>query len=127
MQLSTRHRRLWSLIVLVTMLYGTLAPGLANAFGVPSGAWLEICTPGGTKLVAADAVADPSGDDDVAAMRDACPFCLSGAHAAVVPDAYRVALAIPPPSARLSQPVATLPSTFPPRTPAQPRAPPALA
>ena len=111
MRLSTRHLRLWSLIVLATMLYGTLVPGLARAFGEVPRAWAEICTPGGTKLVAVDTAADASPEDGVAATREACPFCLSGAHAAVVPVALLVAMpapsasvrpSIPPPSRRAS-------------------------
>lgn len=125
MRLSTRHLRLWSLIVLATMLYGTLVPRLARAFGEASGAWTEICTPGGTKLVAVDAAADASPEDGVAATREACPFCLSGAHAAVVPVAPLVAMPAPSASVRLAQRAAVDPPSFPPRLPAQPRAPPA--
>jgi len=127
MRLSTRHLRLWSLIVLVTMLYGTLVPGLASAFSQAPDAWLEICsTPGGTKLVAADAAGDPAGDDETRATRDACPFCLSGAHAAVVPAEQRIAFGSPPAAAPLPQSAATVPASSHPRTPAQPRAPPAI-
>jgi len=126
MRLSTRHLRLWSLIVLVTMLYGTLVPGLARAFSQSPDAWLEICTPSGTKLVAADAVGDPAGNDEARATRDACPFCLSGSHAAVVPTTLRIAFGSPPAAARLPQSAAAVSSAPPPRTPAQPRAPPAL-
>ncbi len=125
MRLSMRHLRLWSLIVLVTMLYGTLVPGLAQAFGQAPDDWLEICTPGGTRLVAADTLADPSGEQ-ASATREACPFCLSGAHAAVVPAMHRIAFGSPEGAALPPRAAVAVASSFPPRTPAQPRAPPAL-
>lgn len=126
MRLSMRHLRLWSLVVLVTMLYGTLVPGLARAFAQSPDPWLEICAPGGTKLVAADALGDRAGGDEARSTRDACPFCLSGAHAAVLPAMQRVAFGSTTTAAPSPQSADTLSSASPPRTPAQPRAPPAL-
>ena len=126
MRLSMRHLRLWSLIVLVTMLYGTLVPGLARALAQAPDPWLEICAPGGTKLVAADALGDPAGGDEARTTRDACPFCLSGAHAAVFPAMQRIAFGSPPAAAPSPQSADPVFSACPSRTPAQPRAPPPL-
>ncbi len=125
MRLSTRHLRLWSLIVLATMLYGTLVPGLARAFGEPSAPWAEICSPGGTRLVAVAGPADAAPGEGATATRETCPYCLSGAHAAVVPATPRVALPAPAASIRLPQRAGVDPFSVPARTSAQPRAPPA--
>ncbi len=126
MRFSTRRLRLWNTIVLVTMLFATLAPGLARAFDDASSGAIQVCTSTGIFFVAGSDLAEGDGPADEAAQaRAQCVFCLAGAHAGAVP----VALRITPPYPEGVDPVPSRNFSFPPALavvrPAQPRAPPA--
>ncbi len=124
MRFSARRSRLWNWIVLVTMLFSTLAPA-AGAFANPSdGAWMQVCTAAGTTAAAGEPGNADSSDERGAQPRTACVFCLAGAHGAALPAPLR--FPHPAPVAALATPRRglLLPAEATPLPAAPPRAPP---
>lgn len=123
MRFSARRFRLWNWIVLVTMLFATLAPG-AVAVADPSGdAWMQVCTSAATTVAAGEVGDGDSSDEREPTPRIACVFCLAGAHGAVLPapphgtpPAPPTALATPRHAPQLRAEAALLPAA-PPRAP----------
>lgn len=81
MRFSLRHARIWSTIVLVAMLFATLAPALAHAFeGFGDGARMPVCASAVAVTPAEGTAGSDSGDERSLEMRTACPFCLAATH-----------------------------------------------
>lgn len=122
---SSAHRfRLWNWIVLVTMLFSTLAPGAA-AFADPSDdAWMQVCTSAGTTVAAGEVGGGDSSGERGVESSAACAFCLAGAHGAALPSPLRFTHPAPVAaieSPRHPTPLRAAPAALP---PAPPRAPP---
>ena len=125
MGMSKITRRLIAWIACCTMLFGALAPSIAQAMSASRGeVWAEVCGVAGPKLVKTSA--DPVKQQTLHVAH--CPFCVP--HA----DAF----ALPPPGTALSVATLDAPASHPflfyqsPRplaiwSTAQSRAPPSLA
>lgn len=124
MRFSARRFRLWNWIVLVTMLFSTLAPGAVALADPSDGASMQVCTSAGTTVAAGEVDGGDSSDEPAAKLRAACAFCLAGAHAAALPGSLRIAH--PAPIAAIESPYRPTPLRPAPAAlpPAPPRAPP---
>ncbi|HEY0878859.1 MAG TPA: DUF2946 family protein [Zeimonas sp.] len=126
MRFPLRHARVWSTIVLVTMLFATLAPALAHAIeGLGGNAPMPVCTSAVAVTPAEVATGSDSQDERSVETRIACPFCLAATHPGAVPAPLRATLAVAPASAQAPRAPAALPLAQAQVRHAQPRAPPA--
>ncbi|WP_296559320.1 DUF2946 family protein [Pigmentiphaga sp.] len=71
----------YAMLVLLALLWGMLAPAIANTLARPSDTWVELCSVYGPKLIKlSDDGSRPSPDDSATTSAD-CPYCRL--HAAV--------------------------------------------
>jgi len=98
---STHRLTAW--LALLAMLWGALAPTLAQAAVASSGspAWVEVCSTSGVVWVRVDNAADASSTEPapMAATASACAWCLLQGSADVPPTRATTALVTPVPGA----------------------------
>jgi hypothetical protein len=84
--LKRQHRRRITWIALAALLYGALAPALANAMPAFAGkAWVEICSAAGVKRIAVDASQSPLGGTHTPQKH--CPYLQQLQHLHSIVDA----------------------------------------
>lgn len=113
-------------LVVFALLWGILAPRMAQALDSSGGHWIEVCTGLGMKRVQVDAgfAHDASDDKPSTSTTGDCPNCRLHASLALPPaDAGDARLDTPRHVAPLRR-TAPAPTAAPPWRPAQPRGPP---
>jgi hypothetical protein len=95
MFLKRQHRRRITWIALAALVYGALAPALANAMPAFAGkSWVEICSAAGVKRIAVDASQNPLGGTH--APQKHCPYLQQLQHQHSIVDAALPNLPPPP-------------------------------
>jgi hypothetical protein len=72
---NARVRRLWAWLAIAALLFGSLAPAFAHAYGADGAGLTEICTVDGVRYIdAAGRILPPDGSVHLERMRH-CAFC----------------------------------------------------
>jgi hypothetical protein len=118
-----RIRCAW--LLAFALLWGFVAPQFAQALGQTSGAWVEICSNMGVRLVQLDSAdASDAGDQQGRVDSADCPYCQRHANLALPPSPVQLPVWRLAAAPKFAQPAPRDIPITPPWRPALPRPPP---